>query len=617
MRINLKLSQQGLILVGVPIGLMLVFLTSLLLLLMKVEKEAEESDRSKTIIAKANSIIGYYYDAASQLLVHDYTRSERIRSEFDDKLGAVDKCFKELGLLLKNDPKQLAILDDLKGISEHGMGLLRRYARHRGRTQQLSALEVQMLYKQFDLSCNDFTTKLEELIDNETRRHNASSAQEGRSRALVKIWIILGVMLAIASGTVLALLFTRNTTSRLALLMDNTVRLSKKEPLLPPLQGEDEIARLDGFFHKMADDLAEAARKERAILDNAVDVICSINADGHFTAANLATSTVWGYQPDTLIGMHYSEIVAKEDVKKFREAVNQIRQDKVPINIENRVITPDGTPVHILWALRWSEAEQSLFCVAHNISDRKAVEQMKQDFVATISHELRTPLTSLQATLTLLSEGAYGQLSGPGEKRVKSAESGISRLIMLITDLLDIEKMEAGKLSMNFKDVDIADIVEKSIDSVQGFAEQQGVRITPETRGAMVVADPDRIVQVVVNLASNAVKFSEDGGQIEIKVVDGLEFAEVQVVDHGIGVPPGAENSIFAKYEQAHSPDSKRRKGTGLGLPICKAIVEQHGGQIGIKSTEGGGSTFWFTVPHVSAAVTLKVTDDLPVEQGV
>ncbi len=614
MRINLKLSQQGLILVGVPIGLMLIFLFSLLLLLARAEKEAVEVDRSKTIIAKANSLVKHYYDATSQLIIHNYTRSGQVRTRFEEQLGATDERFKELEELLKNDPTQMTVLTDLQKTSEHGIALLRRYARHKGRTQPLSALEVAILYKQFDLTLGDFTNKLEELISNEHLRHKVSSAEQEKSRFLVKGLIFAGVMLAIALGTALAVLFTRNTTSRLALLMDNTKRLSKKEPLLPRLEGEDEIARLDNFFHTMAADLAEASRKERAILDNAVDVICSISADGHFTAANPATLQVWGHAPDKLVGLHYSEIIAKEDVQKFRNAVEQIREDKIPVNIENRVITPSDTLVHILWALRWSEAEQSLFCVAHNISDRKEVEQMKQDFVATISHELRTPLTSLQATLTLLSEGVYGPLSGPGEKRVKSAESGISRLIMLITDLLDIEKMEAGKLSMNFKDADIADIIERSIDAVQGFAEQQGVRLKPEKRSAKVLADSDRIIQVMVNLMSNAIKFSEDGGQVEIKVADGGNLTEVQIIDHGLGIPAGFEKSIFAKYEQAHSSDSKRRKGTGLGLPICKAIVEQHGGTIGVRNTEGGGSTFWFSIPHVAAAVPAESGSCPPIQ---
>src|SRR5579875_495965 len=598
MRVSLKLSQQGLILVGVPVGLMVIFLLSLFLLLLRVEKEAEEADHSKTIISEANSLVKEYYDAASQLIMYRYTRDEKERRRFEDQLAGTKSSFVKLQHLLKDDPQELAMLADLGGIAEHGMALMRRYERYLAGAEELNALEVAILYRQFTSAGARFTAQLQELVSHESARHQVSSAAEERERALVKNLILAGAIAAIAIGATLASFFTRNTVSRLALLMDNTVRLGKKDSLLPALKGDDEIATLDRFFHKMADDLAEAARKERAILDNAVDVICSIDASGHFTAANPASLAVGGYAPAELVGRHYSEMIARDDVPKFREALERIRVERVPLTLETRVVGAGAAVLHMSWSLRWSEPEQSLFCVAHDISDRKEVERLKQEFVAVISHELRTPVTSLQATLTLLESGAYGQLNDTGAKRIRSAESGVSRLITLINDLLDIEKMEAGKLSMTFADLDLADIVERSLEAVQGFAEQQGVSVKADKPSVKVLADGDRIVQVMVNLLSNAIKFSDDGGGVEVKVEEKQDCLEVQVIDHGPGVPEGYEKTIFAKYAQAQSPDGKKRKGTGLGLPICKAIVEQHGGAIGVRRTEGGGSTFWFSLPR-------------------
>jgi PAS domain S-box-containing protein len=382
--------------------------------------------------------------------------------------------------------------------------------------------------------------------------------------------------------------------------MENTVLLRSNQPLLPALQGDDEMARLDRSFRMMAADLAEATRKERAILDNAVDVICSISSDGRFKAVNPASLAVWGYSPEDLIGLHFAEIFAKEDVPKFRAALNQIKQDNTLVTLENEVVTPDKERVSMLWSLRWSEAERALFCVAHDISDRKRLEQLKQEFLAVISHELRTPLTSLQATLTLIGTGMYGQLSESGAKRIRSAESSATRLIMLINDLLDIEKMEAGKLSMTYQDVNLADIVENSIESVRGFAEDHGIILkATEHTPVKVLADSDRLVQVMVNLLSNAIKFSKNGTQVEVKIAEKGELTEVHVVDHGAGIPEGYEQKIFEKYEQVPTAKSGKRDGTGLGLPICKAIIDQHGGTIGVRPTPGGGSTFWFSIPRV------------------
>lgn len=338
-------------------------------------------------------------------------------------------------------------------------------------------------------------------------------------------------------------------------------------------------------------------------MDNAVDVICSIDADGKFTAVNPASLSVWGYAPEDLIGLRYSKLIAKDDVAKFRAALDQLRQNPALVTIENQVVTPSGETLNMLWSLRWSPAEKSLFCVAHDVTDRKRVEQLKQEFLAVISHELRTPLTSLQATLTLLSHGAYGPLSEKGEKRVRSAESGAARLILLINDLLDIEKMEAGKLSMTYRDVNLAEIIDNSMEAVRGFAEEHGINVNHEPKAVIVLADRDRMVQVVVNLLSNAIKFSEDGGTVEIKVAENGELVELQVIDHGVGIPAGYEDKIFAKYEQGPTVSGKKMKGTGLGLPICHAIVEQHGGTIGVRPTTGGGSTFWFSLPRVGSSV--------------
>jgi signal transduction histidine kinase len=494
MRFNLKLSQQGLILVGVPIGFMLVFLISLLVLLMRVEQEAKETDRSKTIIAKANSLVKQYYDAASLLMIYKYTKTDKIKNQFEEQLTSTLASFTEIHSLILNDPAELELLEQLKMIADKGMSLMRRYENHLAGGEKLNLLEVSALYRKFDSTGALFTAKLQELVSHETARHRINSEEEVRSRLLVKVVILTGVLIAIATGALLTLRFTTFTTNRLALLMENTVRLSNKEPLLPILEGKDEIAELDKFFHRMAEILDEAARKE------------------------------------------------------------------------------------------------------------KEVERLKQEFVAMVSHELRTPLTSLQATLTLLMSGTYGQLTDTGEKRVQAAESGITRLIVLISDLLDIEKMEAGKLSMSFCEVDVGEIVERAQDSARGFAEQQGVTLKSERSSAKVFADPDRMVQVLVNLLSNAIKYSDDGGSVEVAIAESADHVEVTVSDHGAGVPAGFEQTIFEKYEQAHSPDGKRRKGTGLGLPICKAIVEQHNGEIGVKASEGGGSTFWFKLPRVSTS---------------
>jgi signal transduction histidine kinase len=232
----------------------------------------------------------------------------------------------------------------------------------------------------------------------------------------------------------------------------------------------------------------------------------------------------------------------------------------------------------------------------------REAQRMRQTFVAMISHDLRTPLTSVQGYLELVSIGAMGEVSEQTRKGAEMAEQNTGRLIRLISDLLDLEKMEAGKMQMSPKVIYLESVIEKSVQAIAEFANNHEVSIDFGETDAEVNADPDRLIQVIVNLASNAVKFSPKGETVQIKVIEEGESVEVQVIDRGRGVPAEYREAIFEKYKQVKSTDATKKGGTGLGLPICKLIVEQSGGSIGVRSEEKQGSTFWFKLPRVTTA---------------
>ncbi len=326
MRINLKLWHQGLILVGVPIALMLFYLSSLTVLLIQAEQKTHEVDRSKTIISKADALLKDYYDAGSQLMFFKYTKSDSSRQRFEQHLSHSEENFSDLHELLKDDPAELTALEGLQASAEKGMSLLKDFARRLKAEETISALEGTSIYKEFNRAGTDFTNKHREFVATETAKNVTTEAEQEQSISRIRVFLLSGVIAAIVVGALLVF-FMRNTTSRMAKLMENTFLLSSNQPLPATLEGEDEMAKLDHSFHLMAADLAEATRKERAILDNAVDVICSINSEGRFAAVNPASLAVWGYSPEDLHGRHYADILAKEDVQKFREAVAQIRYE--------------------------------------------------------------------------------------------------------------------------------------------------------------------------------------------------------------------------------------------------------------------------------------------------
>jgi signal transduction histidine kinase len=225
---------------------------------------------------------------------------------------------------------------------------------------------------------------------------------------------------------------------------------------------------------------------------------------------------------------------------------------------------------------------------------------LRQAFVAMVSHELRAPLTSIRGFFSLLEMGAYGEVSAPILQDAKRAENNSVRLITLVNDLLDLEKVESGMLSITPAPVAVALLVEQAIDSVKILAQEKNVRLEVSCSSLVINVDTHRIVQVLVNLLSNAIKFSNSGSSVELKVGSDTTFAKFEVRDSGRGIPDRFKNLIFEKFQQVEESDATIRGGSGLGLPISKAIVERHGGAIWVDTEMGKGSTFSFRLPLFS-----------------
>ncbi len=233
----------------------------------------------------------------------------------------------------------------------------------------------------------------------------------------------------------------------------------------------------------------------------------------------------------------------------------------------------------------------------------RELDRLKADFVSTVSHELRTPLTSMRGALGLILGGKVGELPGRGRELLQIAMTNTERLIRLINDILDIEKMDAGHVSIRRERLRLRPVVETTMAGLEGFARDAKVTLRLLTDAdAEVLGDPDRLVQVLTNLASNAVKFSPAGSAVELSVVPAEATVSVLVRDHGPGIPEEFAERIFGRFQQAGGADSRRSGGTGLGLNIAKAIVELHEGRIGFEPAAGGGTTFWITLPIVAPA---------------
>jgi PAS domain S-box-containing protein len=348
------------------------------------------------------------------------------------------------------------------------------------------------------------------------------------------------------------------------------------------------------------------------IVETAQDAFVGVDMEGRICDWNSAAETMLGWTRGEALGQPVAELVMPERFRAgSRAALRHFRETGelaiLGYRVERVLVRRDGRelPVEMTTGLAGS-AEGPFFSVfLHDISERKEVERMKNEFVSTVSHELRTPLTSISAALALLADGMAGELPQDAKGLVDIANASSERLVRLVGDVLDIQKMEAGRMGFERTLQPLLPIAEGALAAMASFAARAGVSLRceagPGADGLRASVDPDRITQVLTNLLSNAIKFSEPGTavvtRIEAVTDGGSAQARLSVTDQGAGIPDAFRARVFQRFAQADSADSRRKGGTGLGLSICKAIVEEHGGSIGFDSAPGRGTTFYVALP--------------------
>ena len=385
--------------------------------------------------------------------------------------------------------------------------------------------------------------------------------------------------------------------------------------LLRALRYATERNRLEHLKDYAEESLAQTESKYRGLLEAAPDAMVVVNQAGEIIILNLQTEKQFGYRRDELLGRKITSIIpagfAERLIGDGRSANDALAQ-QMGTGLELIGRRKDGSefPLEItLSPLKSNEGEILVTVAVRNISERKKeakrIERLKDDFVATVSHELRTPLTSIAGSLGLLLGNTAGKLPDAVARLLTIAHTNSQRLVRLIDDILDVEKLEAGQVVFHFKRVDVRPLVEQAIEANLAFAQGYNVRIQlgGGSGTADVRADPDRLIQVVTNLLSNAIKFSPPGEEVVVSV--GMERGNVRISvrDHGCGIPAQFKSRIFEKFGQADASDSRRKGGTGLGLSIVKQIVHRLGGEVGFDDASDGGTTFFVDLPDWSHAV--------------
>jgi len=339
------------------------------------------------------------------------------------------------------------------------------------------------------------------------------------------------------------------------------------------------------------------------VVQSSTDAIIGASMAGKITSWNKGAERLFGYSPEELKGCKV-DLLEPRDPPTTALSKPTINGNTDNQTLDTKLVTKSGALIDVALTvdkvLNSTGQRIGTSFIIHNITERKLAESRVSEFYSVVSHELRTPLTSIRGALGLLENDVVDPNSNEGKEFIEVARESTDRLIRLINEMLDLRKIEAGKMDMYLKDVPVGKLVDDSIHATAGMALKAGVNLIPELNfDGTVRGDADKLTQILTNLISNAVKFSNPGADVRIKVTSPkASMINFAVEDRGPGIADDQKDRIFEKFHQIDSSDSREKGGTGLGLAICKAIVEQHAGTIGVNSKPGEGSVFWFELSN-------------------
>jgi PAS domain S-box-containing protein len=602
---SLTVTQKLLILVVVPVFFEIVFFIGLSQVISDKQRQQADLQVSKAVLLKLHE---FESDVARGILVITNPANpspDIIIPQLRNlkRYFIVGAQWRDLERL---DPELSEIVDDSQSI-------------RRAMVQYLDDIEKMITDQKIDANERQkrFSTKTlagvilnmhelsQKIVRIESRLLNEEPEQLASFRHTTQTIILSGLLAVTVIQTILAMLLVRDILGRLQRIERNLHLVSAYKPLAPAQNGNDEIARLDRVVHETNEILGEARHRELAILENAADVICSFDEKLRFTGVSATVNRLWSYTQEELLGSPLMALVPKsEQANSLADFVRISTLHSPQGELENVIRCKDGGFRNFSWSVNWSQSQKTYFCVAHDVTERRALEKLKQQFLSMVSHDLRTPVTATSNSIGLLIRGERGKLSEGVLKILERTETSIVRLTELVNDLLELDKLEAGTLVLNRAPLHAASVCLSAKEALEAMANSAYVKVVGPVEDATIFGDELRLVQAVINLLSNAIKFSPKNSTVTLAIVRSANHVELRIVDEGPGIPQEDASLIFEKFRQSATAKQSSMKSTGLGLAIVKAIAEAHGGEVGVDSEVGKGSTFWIRIPTNSEDAT-------------
>jgi len=583
----MKLSTQGLIVICLP--LLFQFLVSLFLVIwiFQAQESLSKSAQSSGLLRQCDLISSDIFRSLGEAFVtFDGTKA---RSDVQNRMLA--NRLEDVHRELKDIPEYHQYDVELARTGRHLLDVFKLLEIEREKGDKHEAVTPSILK-----SGRDLTEVVNKIVAEENARNERKSQGKKRIDILMVVWAATAC--SVLTTMVMAVFCALNARKLVHLITANAQRFSRRQPLETPLGGDDDLARVDQIFHVMDQAIREAEQREQAIIENSANLICSLTNEGAFVKANPFAQSLLGYSPKMLTKLTLLDVVPADEALKADEQLSRACSVEGASTFELRLLTADKKTVETSWSAFWSEGDQSLFCVVSDITEQKKVEHLKEDFIAMISDELRSPLMSVSETVSKSTTGQMGAIPESAQPVFATVARSLDRLIRLVTDLLDFEKLQSGQMNFNMGRNSLTSIIKQAEQEVLAHATKSKIHIRAGDTGAFVQADAERITQLLVNLLSNAIRYCKPDGVVSIIASEQKEHVEVSVIDQGPGIPPEYVDKIFTAFEVAPKSKQTKEGGSGLGLAISRLIVAGHKGTIYATNEPSGGARFTFTLPY-------------------
>lgn len=601
---RLTIKQTGALLVAVPLIFELCFVAAFVTSLLSFEARLDDLKRSKHAILE---LCRWQVKSARATVALSRSSADSKQVNINEVLGLL----RPARSVEKIDTETIPDLKDvMNGLEESRSSIYQTLERIGKEVEKTPVNERDhrfnvLMRSQRPLilqSAAGSTQLAKRLVEAESQLNVAEPQALAEIKSSIVVFCVGGIIMSILISSALALTFSRQIAVRLARIADNAQRIASAKGVTAPPTGTDETAILERAVFDAYESLSFARQKEVAILDNAAAVICSLDERFRFVDINSAALKLWRYQPEELLGMSVLSLCRRDNVDHTRTALESLRQnrDGFQTEFENLMRCQGNSFAQSLWSVRWIEERRTFFCVVHDVTEERAVERLRQRIISMASHDLKVPLTGLNINLGLVSSGKSGEIAEPVKKEIDRVQLSLERLMQLVRDLLDLDKIGVGKLNLQIDCISAATVCSAAKESLAALAESAQVKLVGPTGDEAILGDSQRLIQAVVNLLSNAIKYSPPHSVVTLFVRKAdNQMVDLCISDQGPGIPDGARELIFESFYQLDQPtENIKAKSTGLGLAIVKAIAVAHEGECGVESTSDQGSTFFIRIPE-------------------